>query len=170
MLLIAGRARQAQPLVGCMTKEERGQFQAGLKLPPLSFLHSSICLFRELWLPAVCSWGSSTPGGLMMETKITSSNLQQLSCPDTRPRTSSKCSCLTSPPRGEQDGVVCLPSVRWPSLCQDGVHLPMTDYPWFLFQGQILGRSFLLEHVKYTWSQKRSSLPGRRARLLCLHT
>lgn len=96
MLLIAGRAKQAQSLAGCLTKEERGQFQAGLKsLLPLSFFHSSICLFRELQPPAVCSWGSSTPGGLMRETEITSSNLQQLSWPDTWPRTPSKCSCLT---------------------------------------------------------------------------
>lgn len=46
-----------------------------------------------------------------------------------------------------------LPSVRWSSLCQDGVHLAMADYFWFLFQGQILGRSSLLEHI---------SIPGAR--------
>lgn len=53
----------------------------------------------------------------------------------------------------EQDGVACLPSVWWPSLCQGSVPLRRTDYFGFLFQGQSLGRSFLLEHV---------SIPGAR--------
>lgn len=94
----------------------------------------------------MCSWGSSTPGGLVTETKISSSNQQWCSCLDTSPRTSSKCSSFTHPPC-EQDRCSA-PLSFYSPLCVEIMCVYKWQYFQFLFWCQILGRSCLLEGIR----------------------